>query len=189
MKMNIDQKVICDIPISMVDDILSTIEEKDWFEDEYRAGIPTMAGTNSIPIFHTCLCATAFDDDTSIMDISKRKLYDKYFPVIEPVLALLKNHYEFKQYAALLTRCHPKGFVGGHVDRGNFLTLCHRIHVPIQTNDKAIYKIDNNSYHWEKGKNYEFDNTRMHGVYNGGDDHRIHMIINLYNLDRLATTI
>lgn len=189
MKMNVDQKVVSDIPIEMVDNILNIMKEDDWFADSYRDSAGNMENTNSIPIFHTPLCVTGMYTDDAIKDITKCVLYDKYFPVIEPILNLLKQHYEFRQYAAFLTRCYPKKVIGEHSDQGNFLELCNRIHIPIQTNKKAMYIIDGNSYHWEKGKIYEFDNMRRHSVYNGGDDHRIHMIINLYNLARLPATI
>jgi aspartyl/asparaginyl beta-hydroxylase (cupin superfamily) len=42
--------------------------------------------------------------------------------------------------------------------------------------------IDKNMYYWERGKIYEFDNTRLHGVYNNSNEYRIHLVINLYNL-------
>lgn len=189
MELRVDQKVVCDVPFEIIDNILNIIDEEDWFVDSYRDRAANMEGTNSIPIFHTPLCVTGKYDDEAILDISKRPLYEKYFPVVEPVLNLLKKHYKFKQYAVFLARCHPKASVGTHRDNGNFLTLCHRIHVPLQTNKQAMYIINGVDYHWEKGKIYEFDNTRQHGVYNGGDEHRIHLIINLYNLHHLPATI
>lgn len=189
MQMDVDQKLVCNVPMELIDNVLNTISEEDWYDDDYRANVTNMDHTNSIPIFHSPLCASGKCDDDPIMDISERKHYSKYFPVIEPLLNILKEHYDFKQYAAFLTRCNPKSVVGSHKDRGNFLTLCHRIHIPIQTNDQAMYIIENKMHNWKKGNVYEFDNMRSHSVYNGGDEPRIHLIINLYNLDHLPVTI
>lgn len=187
----VDQKLICDVPLVLVENLLNIICEDDWYDDDYRSKIKTMIDTNSIPIFHTPLCADAVDPngDAAILDISKRKHYEKYFPFVEPFLNILKDHYQFKQYAVFLSRCNPNKGVGRHIDRNKFLTECNRIHIPIQTNDKAEYIINDTKYYWKTGSTYEFDNTRMHSVYNGGTEPRIHLIVNLYNFDHLPVTI
>ena len=49
-------------------------------------------------------------------------------------------------------------------------------------NPDVKYVIDDIEYYWEKGNIYEFDNMRLHGVINRSNQHRVHLVINLYNL-------
>jgi aspartyl/asparaginyl beta-hydroxylase (cupin superfamily) len=129
---------------------------------------------------HTKLCVSGANDLFAIEDIKPEKLYEKYQDLLNLTLNELKKHYEFSKYSAFLARLKPNGVVGMHVDSGSFLTLCHRIHIPLKTNPAVSYVIDDKEYYWEPGNIYEFDNTRMHGVINRSDKYRIHLVINLY---------
>jgi len=182
MKLPVDQKKVGTVSMETILSILNSIEEEDWFVSDYRKGVGNMSDTNSIPVFHTPLCASGYCNMEPIRSIRKEKLYDKFFPLISPILDTLKTIYTFRQYSLFISRLRPGGMIGFHVDRGNFLELCHRVHVPLKSNPKVEYVIDDKTYYWEPGNIYEFDNTRMHGVLNKSDDYRIHLVINLYNL-------
>jgi len=186
MKLSVPYFEVCDVPKEPIGHILNEIEERDWHISDYRNGVGNMSGTNSIPIHHTPLCASGLCTDEPIKAIRQEVLFDKYAPLIAPFLNLLREYYRFNQYAAFLARLHPRSDIGMHYDGGNFLTKCHRIHVPLQTNPKVAYCIGDREYYWQRGKAYEFDNTRLHGVRNRSDEQRIHLVINLYNLDELA---
>ena len=183
MKLDVEQKVVCELSDTIIENILGLFTEEDWHVSDYRNSAGGMSKTNTIPILHTPLCKTGQCDMGAIKALRKEPLYDKYFPHIQPILDLLKQYYEYKQYAIFITRLAPKAMINPHPDTGNFLELCNRIHVPLKTNPDVKYLIDKNSYYWERGKIYEFDNTRVHGVYNNSDEDRIHLIINLYNLN------
>lgn len=180
MKLDVPYFEICDVPLDIVDNIVNKIEEQDWFLNDYRNDVGNMDDTNSIPIHHTPLCASGICDDRPIEAIRKELAYDKFFPLVEPVLEILKKHYDFNQYACFLARLKPGGEIGAHVDRGNFLTKCHRIHLPLVTHEKVEYMIDGKSYFWKKGTLFEFNNTLVHGVKNNSPIYRIHLVINLY---------
>lgn len=185
MKLDVPYFEICDVPIEIVNNIFNIIEEKDWHANDYRsAGGPVfnMEQSNSIPIHHTPLCLVYDTDGTAIRSIAKQPAYEKFYPVIKPVLDILSQHYIYNQYACFLSRLPPGGIIGLHTDDGSFLTECHRIHLPIQTNEKALYLLDTYTYNWKQGTLYEFDNTRIHGVINKGNADRIHLVINLYNI-------
>ena len=182
MKLDVPQKIIREIPTSLIDNLLNAFTEEDWHISDYRNGAGGMSKTNTIPILHTPLCRTGQCDMGAIKSIKKELLYDKYYPLVEPILELLKENYQYRQCALFITRLAPHSVIESHPDSGNFLELCHRVHVPLKTNPKVKYVIDDVPYYWEAGKVYEFDNTRVHGVINESDDYRIHLIINLYNL-------
>ena len=182
MKMSTPYIEVCDVPGEIVTDMLSAIAEADWHASDYRKAVGNMGSTNSIPIHHTPLCASGLCTDEPIKAIRKELLFDKFEPVLAPFLDLLRDHYQFDQYAAFLARLHPRSEIGMHQDKGNFLTKCNRIHFPLQTNSQVAYCIDDQEYYWQRGKAYEFDNTRLHGVRNRSDETRIHLVVNLYNL-------
>jgi hypothetical protein len=182
MKLSVPYIEICDVPNDLIVGMLDSIAEDDWRTSDYRNAAGNMSGTNSIPIHHTPLCASGLYTDEPIKAIRKEVLFDKFEPLLTPFLDLLRDYYEFDQYAAFLARLHPRSDIGMHPDRGNFLTKCHRIHFPLQTNPQVAYCIEDQQYYWQRGKAYEFDNTRVHGVKNRSDEIRIHLVVNLYNL-------
>jgi hypothetical protein len=185
MKLAVPYIEICDVPVDIILGMLDAIAEEDWHVSDYRNAAGNMSDTNSIPIHHTPLCATCKTGE-AIKAIRKEALFDKFEPLLNPFLDLLRDHYEFNQYAAFIARLHPHKQVGMHPDCGEFLETCHRIHFPLQTNPKVAYCIEDQEYYWKRGKAYEFDNTRIHGVKNRSDEMRIHLVVNLYNLEAQA---
>ena len=182
MRMNVPCKLVTSIPESVIDNIENAFVEEDWFAKDYRSKLPNMTRVNSLPVMHSEMCYVNSDTNDVIRSIKPMPLYDKYYPLIVPVLDELRKHYEFKQYAAFFARLAPNSSVGEHSDFGKFLSLCHRIHIPIITNDKVFYKIETTRYSWNRGEVHEFDNMRSHSCINESDVHRVHLIVNLYNL-------
>lgn len=180
MKLDVPYFEVCEIPEALTLALLDAIDPEDWFVEDYRKGANTMDSVDSIPIHHTPLCLFPFSTDESIKSIRKMKLFNKFEPTLLPILDLLREHYSFSQYAAFLAKLAPRSLIADHRDTGNFLSKCHRIHVPLQTNPNVAYAIDEVEYHWPVGKIYEFDNMRVHGVRNRSDDCRIHLVVNLY---------
>lgn len=180
MKLSVDQKIVCEIDSKLIDNIFNNIIENDWNIDDYRNKAENMLDVNSIPIFHSKLCGIS---QNALLTVEKKPLFDKYYPLIKPILDILKKYYNFNYHTSFLAKLKSNGKIGIHSDSGKFLIDCHRIHVPIKTNEKVVYWINNKEYYWEKGFIYEFDNTLPHGVFNNSDEERIHLIINLYNLN------
>jgi hypothetical protein len=181
MKLAVPYIEVCEVPDELISGMLGAIAEEDWHVSDYRNAAGNMSGTNSIPIHHTPLCATCATGE-AIKAIRKEVLFEKFEPLLNPFLDLLRGHYDFNQYAAFIARLHPRSDVGMHSDKGEFLETCHRIHFPLQTNQHVAYCIEDQEYYWQRGKSYEFDNTRIHGVKNRSDEIRIHLVVNLYNL-------
>ncbi len=180
MKLDVDHKEICNIDLNIINNILNNIVEEDWFVDDYRKSVDGMGDTANIPIFHSKKCGSS---PKALWSVEKRPLFNKYYPLIFPILELFKNYYDYNFHTSFLTRLNPGGTVEIHPDKGEFLERCHRIHIPIQTNNNVFYCIEEKEYNWKKGKSYEFDNTRLHGVFNRSMEYRIHLILNLYKLN------
>lgn len=176
MKLDVKYKIIGELDSSIINNIKESLVEDDWFNYDYRRPMfveTEERGTyNSIMIRHS----SEYDNNT----IRNMPLYDKYYPLIEPILEKLKTYYDYEEYVALLARLQPGAIVNNHSDSGDFLEYIHRIHVPIITNTNSKYTIENETMHWATGKMYEFDNMRLHGAINEGSEDRVHLIINLY---------
>lgn len=77
----------------------------------------------------------------------------------------------------LLTRLPAGAEIKPHVDEGESLKRCHRIHVPLVTNEKAFFYVGALKFHMPEGEMWEINNRRTHAVQNGGDAARIHLIL------------
>jgi len=181
--LDVPYKRVASIQTELLDNVLNAITEEDWFTDDYRNSVGNMVSTNSIPILHTPLCASGLRTMSAINDIKPGPLYDKYYPLIEPIVQELEKYYTFNKLAVFISRLHPKSQIGEHHDGGLFLELCHRVHVPLKTNPDVHYYIEKVPYYWEKGTIFEFNNLLSHSVDNTSDEERIHIVFNLYNLE------
>eukprot|EP00943_MAST-04B_sp_MAST-4B-sp1_P007007 g7007.t1 len=82
----------------------------------------------------------------------------------------------------MLARIPPKTHIGMHHDTGRWTTLSHRMHIPIFTNvDKVVFRSGNTTDQMERfafheGECFELNNRAKHQVYNGWDQHRVHLI-------------
>jgi hypothetical protein len=184
MRLPIDQKIVCQIEEGIIINILKNIDENDYpAVGDYRNKI--FGDVKSIPIFHSTTCGNV---DNKISSIEKKSGFKKFHPLIVPILDELKKYYDYNYHASVIANLKPGGRIYPHCDCGEFLERCHRVHVPLKTNKGVVYWIAGENYYWEMGNIYEFDNTLIHGVFNGSDQERIHLILNLYNLSEEEMT-
>ena len=59
----------------------------------------------------------------------------------------------------------------------------HKIHVPLITNDKTMFRVGQKEEHLPVGEIVEVNNKRSHGVRNDGGEDRIHLIFECFNAD------
>jgi len=76
----------------------------------------------------------------------------------------------------MLAKMHPGTVIPEHIDGKTRGWIAHKIHVPVVTSDKALFFVDGETYHFEKGKSYEVNNGALHGARNDGGTARIHLI-------------
>jgi hypothetical protein len=88
----------------------------------------------------------------------------------------LEAHFGGRVVKLMLAELKAGGRIAAHVDLGDALTLVHRCHVPIITNDRVHMMIDGARYCFARGRAFEFDNTRWHGVLNDSGEARVHLI-------------
>lgn len=78
---------------------------------------------------------------------------------------------------ALLTRLAPGAEIKPHIDEGESLKRCHRIHVPVITNPDSFFMVGRLKFHMPEGEMWEINNRRTHAVRNDGTEPRIHLIM------------
>jgi aspartyl/asparaginyl beta-hydroxylase (cupin superfamily) len=71
----------------------------------------------------------------------------------------------------------PGSAIPEHVDSGPALINCHRVHIPITTNDKVVFMVGGEKKYMQAGEFWEINNALEHSVENHGDKDRIHLII------------
>ncbi len=74
------------------------------------------------------------------------------------------------------------GEISRHVD-ADASRYIHKIHVPLITNPETIFHIGQQSKHILAGEIVEVNNKRVHSVKNAGEQDRIHLIFECYNVD------
>ena len=118
-----------------------------------------------------------------------RPLWPEWQPLIEPVLAQATADYGYRRGAfprIMLARMAPGGVIQPHKDGNPAARWPHKIHVPLQTNDKVIFFVDGTGYHLSEGEAVEVNNMATHSVTNAGATDRIHLIFEYFDLDQQA---
>jgi len=173
MRIDAPFKVIGDIGATLTGAFASLLTPEDWRLYDYRKPQGNMSDCASIVLRHSSEYSTA-----TIRDMP---LKDKYMPALQPVLDHLRGFYAFGEYVAFLAELCPKGVIGDHTDSGEFLDRIHRVHIPIITNPLCMYRVEGApAVNMQVGTMYEIDNMRVHGVMNGGEEARVHLVVNLY---------
>lgn len=120
-------------------------------------------------------------------DSYDRPLWREWRALLEPVLAQATAAYGYRRGAyprIMLARMAPGGVVKPHRDMGPAARWPHKIHLPLQTNDRVTFHIDGTGYRLAEGEAVEVNNMGLHAVTNEGDSERIHLIFEYYDLDQ-----
>lgn len=113
--------------------------------------------------------------------------WEQFRPALEPILEQATRAYGYQRGAfprMMLARMPPGGVIHPHRDANPSAKWPHKIHVPIQTNPKAIFLVNGEARHLEAGYAVEVNNMGVHAVNNDGDEDRIHLIFEYYDLDQ-----
>ena len=120
-------------------------------------------------------------------DSYDRPLWAQWRGLLEPVLAKAVEPYGYARGAfprVMLARMAPGGVIKPHRDANPAAKWPHKIHVPLLTNDKVTFFIDNVGYHFAEGEAVEVSNMAVHAVENAGASDRIHLIFEYYDPDQ-----
>jgi quercetin dioxygenase-like cupin family protein len=164
--------------------LVGAIEEEEWDQENVRQQrYEVHKDTQTIPLVH--------DYDFRHTNPTRHPALERFGPIIRPILAITADFYDSSEKGRALTARHGIGYFvranlvrlapGGTIDEhcdGNFsLTHSHRVHVPIVTNDRVLFKVGQETLSIPEGEIYEINNRRPHSVHNAGDSARVHLIL------------
>jgi hypothetical protein len=81
----------------------------------------------------------------------------------------------------MLARLAAGASIDRHTDGAGSNLFTHKIHLPIQTNERALMFIGGRSFHLKEGHAYEVNNLVPHGAQNLGSEDRIHLIFEVFD--------
>lgn len=84
----------------------------------------------------------------------------------------------------MLARMPAGGVIQPHRDANPAAKWPHKIHVPIQTSEHVLFRIDGQIHHIAEGEAVEVNNMGIHAVENRGTAPRIHLVFEYYDADQ-----
>jgi len=119
------------------------------------------------------------DDDFRHYQPTYHDLYNEFRKELKPIFDFIADHYNHDGYVvrALFARLKAGGRIDTHTDGLYSLLKCHRIHIPIITNDQVVFTIGGEEKVLGEGEMWEINNASLHAVDNRSDQDRIHLIV------------
>ena len=107
------------------------------------------------------------------------ELYGELQPALEPLVDYVASYYQNNGFIVrlLLAKLLAGGKIPHHTDAGYSLMNCHRVHIPLISNDDVAFFVGGEEKNMKVGEFWEINNSVDHAVENRGDEDRIHIII------------
>lgn len=107
-------------------------------------------------------------------------------PLMDQVIA--KYNFQKPEFPkVMLARLSAGAVIDRHTDGAGSNLYTHKIHIPIQTNEKAFLLIRDEPFHLREGLAYEVNNLVPHAAENLGVEDRIHLIFEVFNTEERVT--
>ena len=108
-----------------------------------------------------------------------RELYAEMQDVLQPVVDYVASYYRNNGFIVrlILAKLVSGGKIPKHTDAGFSLLNCHRVHLPIITNDDVDFFVGGEQINMRVGELWEINNGTVHAVENRGSEDRVHLII------------
>lgn len=116
-----------------------------------------------------------------------RPLWAEWRTLLEPVMAAAVRDYGYARGAfprVMLARMAAGGVIQPHRDANPAAKWPHKVHVPLITNDRVIFRVEGDKRHLAEGEAVEVNNMGTHSVDNLGSTDRIHLIFEYYDMDQ-----
>ena len=103
---------------------------------------------------------------------------------VVPVLDQTTADFGFRQRVypkVMLARLAAGAVIDRHVDGAGANLFTHKIHVPLETNRRVRFFVNDRPFHFEEGRAYEVNNIAPHAAENLGPTDRIHLIFEVFD--------
>ncbi|NDD25395.1 MAG: aspartyl/asparaginyl beta-hydroxylase domain-containing protein [Actinobacteria bacterium] len=148
-----------------------SFSEKDWVEYINRKSGIAAENSQTIPLLH----------DPRQSAIIEHARYRQFKHHIERVYEITAQHLGCSAVRqAMFARMMPHANIPKHRDKGPMTAKCHRVHVPVFTNQQCLFSVAEETRHMTEGNIWVIDNVgKYHSVVNAGSTERIHLIIDI----------
>ena len=159
------------IDVDMIRRKLSRIPERMWHTSGREQAYEAHKQTNSLLL--------VADKDFRHYNPTEHELYHEFRKELKPVTDFIAEHYNHDGYVVriLFARLAAGGKIAPHTDGLYSLMKCHRIHLPIVSNDQVVFSVGGEDLVMREGELWEINNSTLHAVENRSDKDRIHLII------------
>lgn len=151
---------------------LNKLTKKDWEIYKFRQEtFEVHKHTESIPLI--------FDEDFRTTNPTKKDKYILFKKELSQLEKLFNKVYgKGILIRALLIKMKKLSKINSHIDTGESLSRCHRVHIPLRTNKNVLFTIDNETKNLKQGEVWEINNSnKYHSVYNNSKIDRIHLVV------------
>ena len=155
---------------------VNTFSEDDWNSWTLRQALGNHESTNTIKIQWIPLTVKKYDE--TLIERNE-PIYSIATELLKDILHFLKDYYNGTIFKIILPKLKAGSTIGMHRDTLFSLTVPHRVHIPIITNDDVIFGCGPTSLNMKVGNLYEINNSLNHWVINNTNQDRIHLIVDV----------
>jgi hypothetical protein len=179
-----DAQKLGQFDIAALKHAITALDESAWNEDGSRQkAFGAHAATQTIKLIA--------DSDFRHTNPTHHAGYQTLEPLLAPIMAHIRQFYlqtlrqrrVAEQHGpgyfirTILTRLPAGAEIRPHIDEGESLKRCHRIHLPVISNPDSQFCVGQLKFHMPEGELWEINNRRTHSVRNDGAQARIHLIL------------
>lgn len=114
-----------------------------------------------------------------LQEIEEKFIDEQLNNATKTVVKKLEKTFNGISGLVVFAKLPPSKVITPHSDPGFYLSIVHRLHIPIFTNEHCYFCLDNHKIHMEEGFLYEINNLMVHSVENNGNTDRIHLIVDI----------
>lgn len=160
-----------DFDVTSIRKKVEQIPAEQWLQSERERLFAVHKDTQSLKLVHF--------EDYKFQKPEYQALYSELEDEVRPVVDYIADYYRNNGFIVrmILAKLLAGGKIPKHTDAGFSLLNCHRIHVPIITNDDVAFSVGGEEINMRIGDFWEINNATVHGVENRSDADRVHLIV------------
>jgi Aspartyl/Asparaginyl beta-hydroxylase/Sulfotransferase family len=165
-------KFVANINVEKLVNAVNNLEPELWDEYCYRQNtFDVHSDTRTIPLI--------FSEDFESENVVYQKHFHRFADEVHNIAKICLEKLEFGYITrAILVKLKANSSIPAHIDAGESLHICHRLHIPLITDSLCKFTVGSETIHMETGDIWEINNTnKLHSVENLSGIDRVHLIV------------
>jgi len=128
---------------------------------------------------HTQSLMLIYDEDFRHFNPTTLPLYEQFKVELAPLIKLISDYYQHNGFIIriIFAKLKANSKIAAHCDMQYSLMNCHRIHIPIITDEQSEFMVGGELKNIKVGEICEINNSTVHSVNNKSAADRTHLII------------